>query len=662
MNFTQRPYFITLFLFFILFSKCSFADEFDKRTIDSLRLQLKTASNDTIKLKAMASLAFAIKYSHKQESDSLCQGAIKLGVRLKKFDLVAESYKTLGILSDENKLYQQSIDYYLKAVNYFKLANNEIGVAKTEANIGLLMQRIDQKAEALKYFKSALQTFSALKVYPAMIKAYQCVGGVYFDFKKADSSLHYFLLAEKIVAQLGLKDPGLYTNLSNAYSLKRDYKKQNEYLNKSIQMLKEINDTTYKYYLCIYNLGYSEIHNKNIDKGLALISRGISGLERHDQVDNEKGVHMYYRSSEAFFAFGKLKEAYLYLKRAFRVADTMHKTINYKQINALKAQYEDEKKELTISALNKEKTLSEAQLKTEGKIKLALAVLLVLTLGILILTYRNFKQKKRDNQIIQQQKEQVEEKNKEITDSINYAKKIQKVILPSDERWRAVFPESFVVYKPKDIVAGDFYWLEEDETHIYAAAADCTGHGVPGAMMSVLCSTALTRVVLEEKIKEPAEILNRTREIIIHKLKQHEDEIKDGMDICLVRINKVFRKNEIVFAGANRPLFVAEKNKGLSVYKGDKQPVGLYYALSDFTQQTIQLNENSIMYLFTDGYADQFGGEKNKKLGSKELTQTLGRVFELTLSEQKESLTKTFLQWKQNNEQTDDVTLIGLKI
>jgi len=535
-----------------------------------------------------------------------------------------------------------------------------MGVAKTEANIGLLMQRIGQKTEALIYFKNAMCVFKKLNVSPAMSKVYQCIGSIYFDFRQIDSCLNYFELARNVNEKAGFNDPHLFGNLSNAYSLKKDYKKQTEYLNRCIKSLEAINDTTNQYYLWIYNLGNSELHNKNIEKGLSLIARGISGMKRYHETGGEQGVLMHYNAGEAFYNFGKTKEGYLYLKKSFQLADTMHKSINYKQINALKAQYEDEKKELQIASLNKEKILNEEQLKMAGRIKVALSGILLLTLGVLVLTYRNYKQKKNDNRIINAQKHEVEEKNKEITDSINYAHKIQKVILPSEEKWRSYLPESFVLYLPKAIVAGDFYWMEDDDDFIYVAAADCTGHGVPGAMMSVLCSTALTKTVLEEKIKEPADILNRTREIIIDKLSQSDTEIKDGMDICLVRINKQKNTDTLVFSGANRSLFVAE-NSTLVVYTGDKQPVGKHYNAASFTQQHITISPQSTIYLFTDGYADQFGGEKNKKLGSKQLSNYLRQITTLSLPEQKELLTKTFLEWKNKQEQTDDVTVIGVR-
>jgi serine phosphatase RsbU (regulator of sigma subunit) len=262
---------------------------------------------------------------------------------------------------------------------------------------------------------------------------------------------------------------------------------------------------------------------------------------------------------------------------------------------------------------------------------------------------------------VERQKQLVEEKNKEITDSILYARRIQDAILPDEDLWKKLLPDSFVIYLPKDIVAGDFYWLVETDNYIFVASADCTGHGVPGAMVSVTCSNALNKSVLEEKLINTNEILNRTREIVIKQLQsQQQGQLQDGMDICLVRINKKNRL-QIQYSGANRPLVVV-KEGNLEEYKPDKQPIGYYEHAKPFSAQEIELAKDACLYLFSDGYADQFGGDKNKKLGNKKWKEMLAEISGKDMKEQEEFLKNYFDKWKASYHQTDDVTVIGIKI
>ncbi|MCX8080184.1 MAG: SpoIIE family protein phosphatase [Bacteroidia bacterium] len=275
---------------------------------------------------------------------------------------------------------------------------------------------------------------------------------------------------------------------------------------------------------------------------------------------------------------------------------------------------------------------------------------------------------RKQNQIIESQKKLVEEKNKNILDSINYAKRIQQAILPSFTKWSEFLPDSFVLYLPKDIVAGDFYWMENVNQYIYVAAADCTGHGVPGAMVSVVCSNALTKAVLEEKLLQTDQILNRVRELVIEKL-TNEENIRDGMDVCLIRIDK--NKRIVQYSGANRPLYMLRmplndqndtKATELVEFKPDKQPIGRYEDIKPFNKKDIGLNEISWIYLTTDGFADQIGGDKGKKIGTKQFKELLSKAGSYEADEQKEKLTAFFHQWKGNDEQMDDVTIIGIKI
>jgi serine phosphatase RsbU (regulator of sigma subunit) len=262
---------------------------------------------------------------------------------------------------------------------------------------------------------------------------------------------------------------------------------------------------------------------------------------------------------------------------------------------------------------------------------------------------------------ILEQKEKIELKNKDIMDSINYALRIQQAILPDEKKWEKLLPDSFKIYLPKDVLAGDFYWLEENKDYIYVAAADCTGHGVPGAMVSVVCSSALTKAVLEDKLTNTNEILDRVREIVIEKMSSNEGQLRDGMDICLVRINKNNRK-EIQYSGANRPLYIIKANGELEELSPDKQPIGWMEETSPFKAENKILDQGDMLYLTTDGFADQFGGPKQKKLKTKGMLELFINVHSLPLNEQKEKIHTYYSDWKGSGDQTDDVCVIGIKV
>ncbi|MBI3134402.1 MAG: SpoIIE family protein phosphatase [Bacteroidetes bacterium] len=270
------------------------------------------------------------------------------------------------------------------------------------------------------------------------------------------------------------------------------------------------------------------------------------------------------------------------------------------------------------------------------------------------------KEADKQRQEAEHQKEIVEEKQKEISDSINYAKRIQNAILPSERYFKTHLPDSFILYLPKDIVAGDFYFMENVGDTIILAVADCTGHGVPGAMVSVLCHNALIRSVKEFGLTLPNEILDKTRELVLETFAKSEDQVNDGMDIALCVLDKKTRK--LFFAGANNGLFLIRKEE-LIEYKPDKQPIGKFIHAKPFTRQEIQLLPGDRVYLYSDGYADQFGGEAGKPGGKKfkysRLKTLIHKIHTQKADQQHDLLLETLVQWRGEIEQVDDICIIG---
>ncbi len=262
---------------------------------------------------------------------------------------------------------------------------------------------------------------------------------------------------------------------------------------------------------------------------------------------------------------------------------------------------------------------------------------------------------------VEEQNKILEEKNHEITDSINYAKKIQNALMPDEEEFKNYFPESFILFKPKDIVSGDFYWVAKKNDCIFYVTADCTGHGVPGGFMTMLGISFLEEIIIEKNIAQPAEILNQLRDRIIHALKQTATagESKDGMDITICVFDPVAKK--MIYAGANNSLFVL-RDGIFTEHKPDKQPCGFHHEIKSFAQNEIQLKSGDSVYTFTDGFPDQFGGPKGKKFKYRKLLEFLIENSALEMPRQKEKLENKFEDWRGELEQVDDILLMGIRI
>jgi len=320
----------------------------------------------------------------------------------------------------------------------------------------------------------------------------------------------------------------------------------------------------------------------------------------------------------------------------------------------------EKQKAIDKSEQEKKDALANAELKQQTFQRNAFIggfVLMILLAGI---SYRNFKRKKKDNTIIIHQKELVEEKQKEILDSIEYALRIQTAILPPSKIVKQYLENSFILYKPKDIVAGDFYWMETVNDLVLFAACDCTGHGVPGAMVSVVCHNALNRAVREFGLTQPAAILDKTAEIVIENFSKSEEDIKDGMDISLCAYNP--KTKTVQWAGANNPLWLLQ-NGELIETKANKQPIGRNENNKPFTNHTFTLKTGEIIYLFTDGFADQFGGDTGeKKLTKKRFKDLILSVQNKSLQEQGITLDKFITEYRKGVEQIDDILVMGVKV
>jgi serine phosphatase RsbU (regulator of sigma subunit) len=429
-------------------------------------------------------------------------------------------------------------------------------------------------------------------------------------------------------------------------------------------------------------------------------------------MENEAAMNL----MQAYKKLGNFKKSVEYAELYINTKDSMFSDEKTKALVEMGAKYEAEKKQLQLEKMQKQKELDrktiEAQTAENRKqqiVILSTIVGLLIVFIFSIILFRMFRQKRRANILLAKQNteirhqkeeisvqrdeieaqrdtvvkqnEHIEEQKKKIIDSITYAKRIQQAVLPSGDYSKEILGEHFILFKPKDIVSGDFYWGTRINEWLIVTVADCTGHGVPGAFMSMLGVSFLNEIVRKKEITKAGEVLDHLRKSIIEALKQKGQlgEQKDGMDIVFCALNTI--TNQLQFAGANNPLYIVKrlKVKGESEQKstpqpinssdyqlteimGDKQPVAIYERMTPFTNHEIQLEKGDVIYLISDGYQDQFGGPKNKKFMVKQLKQLFIDNCKLSMEEQRKTLDLSLENWKGENNQVDDITILGLKI
>ena len=296
-----------------------------------------------------------------------------------------------------------------------------------------------------------------------------------------------------------------------------------------------------------------------------------------------------------------------------------------------------------------------------NELMIALGVIIMLALILIPYARRVLLEDDKQKQIAFKQKNMIEAKNRDIMDSIRYALRIQSSILPSVDAFEENGLEGFIFHNAKDVVAGDFYWIEKHDNYLFFAVADCTGHGVPGAIISLICSNALNRAVDTMKIRETGKILDAAREMIIARMGQEGNSVKDGMDISICRLD--LKTLELQYSGANNPIYIYDSTTShFKITTPCKQPVGDYIRKTPFKCKSFQLNKGDVVYLFTDGYADQFGGEKGKKLKYQPFRNLLQTNVQNKMKDQEGVLLSFLEEWMHDFEQVDDICVMGVRI
>jgi serine phosphatase RsbU (regulator of sigma subunit)/lipopolysaccharide biosynthesis regulator YciM len=490
--------------------------------------------------------------------------------------------------------------------------------------------------------------------------------------------------------------------LADLYAFAGDYEKDLDYLTKALAIYRDLEYETGIAQLQL-NIAHGEIYSEEFDSAIKRLEEVLDISKRLSINDFDVTVHRYLgriyakkgdilrsdkhfnlaiemaQSSEVkrllnlsdihrniayvYYDRGNFKSAFDQLELHLVYNDSLIRQKNQEVIHGLEQKYENKKKAARIEVLNKDKKIREKELERKNTTIRAFIIGISLVAVLALTVFYGLINNRRKNKVILAQKELVEERNKEILDSITYAKRIQNAILPPAKLVKAYLADSFILYKPKDIVAGDFYWMEPQEDGVIFAAADCTGHGVPGAMVSVVCNNGLNRSVREFGLREPGAILNKTRELVVQEFEKSDEDVQDGMDVALCYLKRKEEAVEVLFSGANNPLWIIRSGQShIDEIKPDKQAIGKTANPKEFTTHAVTLNKGDAIYIFTDGFADQFGGENNKKMLKKQFKEILLQISSRTMQEQRDLLNQHFEHWKGGNEQIDDVCVIGVQV
>ncbi|MBI2259473.1 MAG: tetratricopeptide repeat protein [Flavobacteriia bacterium] len=602
---------------------------------------------------------------------------------------LSDAYNNVGFMYENYGDIPKAIEYYHKSLKIREKLKDLIGMGVSYNNLGVTHLNLGDTLNAIKYYKKSIKIFEKNHDKRSLSTAYNNLGIIYKHQGKLNLALHYYnksyslRLTNNQADQIGLANS--LNNIGHVYLKKNDiskalycFKESLKYGEKSFNKrsisisLASIGSLYFDNYKQL-GLSKKEGENKAINyslKGLK-IAKEIGypdQIVRHAnllyRIYNETGS--YKKALEMKILEVQMNDS-LASEKAFETS--IKQQVNYEYEKKTIADSLTNKKKIEIKNLEIKKKKSEIQIKQKQQYLLYFGLFCVIIFTIIF--FNRYKISQKQKKIIEDQKDIVEkshhllqEKNREILDSITYAKRIQSAILPQEKNIKSFLPESFILYKPKDIVAGDFYWFEVVDDTIIFAAADCTGHGVPGAMVSVVCNNGLNRAVREFGLTFPNMILDKTREIVIEEFEKSDEDVKDGMDISLFALD--LKNNILNWSGANNPLWIIRKNiQGMVEVvetKPDKQPIGKHFDSKPFTLFETKLQKNDIIYIFTDGFQDQFGGPKEKKYRASQMRELFISLFDKPMAEQKIIIEKSFEDWKGDLEQVDDVCVIGVRV
>ncbi|MBK7128187.1 MAG: tetratricopeptide repeat protein [Crocinitomicaceae bacterium] len=640
-------------------------------------LNLIKQTNDQIELAATYNsigIVYGMQADYKTCEEWMMK-SLAIYEQLDDKDGMASTYNNLGNIHYYQGDYKPAIDFWSQSLKMKEETGDKRGMANTLNNIGNIHKAQNDNEKAIDYYNQSLALYEELDAPDGMITTSSNLAGIYLDLGQIEKAQSLYWMCYETSLSLddkkGISDA--YNGLGMVYKTRGNLDSAEIYFNHSLSLREGMGDAkgiaeTLNHLAGIY------FEKGRIKDAIQLSERSMNlGREMNSLTHIKTAAELLWKINKKINNPARALEMHeLYIQ----IRDSLQSEENKMEIIRHEFEYQYEKQAAADSILASEsnkikdaqihaKNLESKQRKLENYVLLGILAITLVLGGII---FHRFRVTKVQKGIIETQKLQVDQaygilevKNREITDSIKYAQRIQKAILPTNKRVNECLKDSFILYQPKDIVAGDFYWLEERDGKILFAASDCTGHGVPGAMVSVICVNGLNRAVRENGLTEPGKILDKTRELVIAEFEKSDDEVKDGMDISLCSLS--WQDMQMQWAGANNPLWIFRKDKQeIQEIKADKQPIGKVENPASFKTHQVAVNKGDIIYLITDGFKDQFGGKKGKKFKASHLKNLLLSVCDESMETQRKIISEAFENWKGNLEQIDDVCILGVRI
>jgi serine phosphatase RsbU (regulator of sigma subunit)/Tfp pilus assembly protein PilF len=681
----------------LLLSMQSYAQ---KNKIDSLLTELKSVSSDTQKVNLLNILSAAYNDRHDSSALTYSKKSIDLATESGFEKGLARAYGVYAFAKGNLGNFSEEISYHKKAIDIYEKLDDSKALAKEYGNLAIAEWNIGDYPPATSHCLQSIREYDKSGNKYGEAISLMTLGNIYFDQKNYPEAINCYARSKKLNREsnnVPMFDAMLMIDIGNIYNRR----KQNDsalYFYNSVLPVFEGQGNPVQKSVLLNNIGTIYEDQKKYDEAMVKFresfllrssvgdSDGVCSVYQNfgnvfaDKKEFDSAFYYYNaalglaqrmgsRSQEAtvyndlfnFYADqGKYKEAYEYQSKYLDLNDSLTGAENQNSVNELRERFDAEKRDAQIHALE-----TNAKLEQEHSQR-NIMMMLVVVLGTLLVAsffYWQYRNKKRTSDILEIQNAEITLQKKSITDSINYAKKIQDSILPPESQIRRVLPNSFILYEPKDVVSGDFYWLDSRDKLSIFAAVDCTGHGVPGAMMSVVGFNLLNQAVNEMGLTKPSDILHHL-DFGVNKLLRQSDEgnsVKDGMDIALCTYDSTNRK--LQYAGVFNPAYIISKGEFIQL-KPDKFPIGINAdgVTDDYTNHEHQLFPGDMIYLFSDGYADQFGGSMGKKYKYTRFRDLLMKIHSLSVEEQKNYLRDEYVSWKGNLEQVDDILVIGVRV
>lgn len=622
--------------------------------IDSLQIVLKTTKADTLRVNVLNELALQnYEQDNYTEAMRFATAGKSLATNLGYKTGIATSYKRIGAILTEQGNYPGALENLLQSLKLYESLQNKMGIFLVLNNIGTVYYYQSDYNKALEYYFEASRNCFNQGMTDLNI------GMVYSQQGKYSPALTYFLKSLRYYESFNdLDNISLLVNsIGNIYDQENENDSASVYYTRALGLKKKIGD---RRGICDAFGSIGDILFKQ-KKYKDALSYQDSCLILSKRIEYLNSVRQTEKVLSKIYSFlGDCKNSYLHYKEYVAVKDSMYNEENTKKTVSTEMNFEFEKKqELEKAEQDKKDAIQSEILKRQRNTKNAFIIGFIIVIGFSIFLFRLFKKNQKAKNIIEQQKGILEHKTKEITDSIAYAKNIQGAMLPSQEYLKNNLPENFIIYKPKDIVSGDFYWAYKDGDNTFLASADCTGHGVPGAMMSMLACSLLNEIVIERKITSPEMVLNTLRDEVIKALNPAgaTQERKDGLDITFCCLNNGILRS----AGANNPIYIV-RNNALIKLESNRFPVGKFITNMPFTLNTIELQKGDTIYTLSDGFCDQFGEKTGKKLMSKKFKEWIVELSPLEMPQIKLELQARFENWVGSTEQVDDVTVFAVRV